>query len=82
MENRYEKYKDSGIAWIGNIPEHWEVKKLGHLYIPRNEKVSDQDYPALSVTMQGVLLPLFTSMATFLFLRTSTKSTSSFLSLQ
>lgn len=58
MENRYEKYKDSGIAWIGNIPEHWEVKKLGHLYIPRNEKVSDQDYPALSVTMQGVLLQL------------------------
>ncbi|MFR9542777.1 MAG: restriction endonuclease subunit S [Rikenellaceae bacterium] len=22
--NRYEKYKDSGIAWIGDIPEHWE----------------------------------------------------------
>ena len=58
MENRYDKYKDSGIAWIGNIPEHWEVKKLGHLYIPRNEKVSDKDYPALSVTMQGVLLQL------------------------
>lgn len=58
MENRYDKYKDSGIAWIGEIPEHWKVKKLGHLYIPRNEKVSDQDYPALSVTMQGVLLQL------------------------
>lgn len=58
MENRYDKYKDSGIAWIGEIPEHWEVKKLGHLYIPRNEKVSDKDYPALSVTMQGVLLQL------------------------
>lgn len=50
--------KDSGIEWIGEIPEHWKVKKLGHLYIPRNEKVSDQDYPALSVTMQGVLLQL------------------------
>ena len=25
MENRYDKYKDSGIAWIGVIPEHWEV---------------------------------------------------------
>lgn len=58
MENRYDKYKDSGIAWIGEIPEHWEVKKLGQLYLPRNEKVSDQDYPALSVTMQGVLLQL------------------------
>ena len=25
MGNRYDKYKDSGIAWIGEIPEHWEV---------------------------------------------------------
>lgn len=28
MENRYEKYKDSGIAWIGEIPEHWEAYQL------------------------------------------------------
>ncbi|MDO9154640.1 MAG: restriction endonuclease subunit S [Paludibacter sp.] len=26
---KYEKYKDSGIEWIGEIPEHWEVDKLG-----------------------------------------------------
>lgn len=26
--NTYEKYKDSGIEWIGEIPEHWEVKKI------------------------------------------------------
>ena len=25
MENRYDRYKDSGIAWIGKIPEHWEI---------------------------------------------------------
>lgn len=25
---RYEKYKDSGIEWIGEIPEHWEVKRI------------------------------------------------------
>jgi Restriction endonuclease S subunits len=24
----YEKYKPSGVEWIGDIPEHWEVKKL------------------------------------------------------
>jgi len=24
----YEKYKDSGIEWIGEIPEHWKVKRL------------------------------------------------------
>ncbi|MGR3218204.1 MAG: restriction endonuclease subunit S [Candidatus Anammoxibacter sp.] len=27
----YERYKDSGIEWIGEIPEHWEVKKLKYL---------------------------------------------------
>ncbi|MCR9098937.1 MAG: restriction endonuclease subunit S [bacterium] len=24
----YPAYKDSGIEWIGEIPEHWEIKKL------------------------------------------------------
>jgi restriction endonuclease S subunit len=24
----YPKYKDSGVEWIGTVPEHWEVKKL------------------------------------------------------
>lgn len=27
----YEKYKDSGIKWIGDIPEHWESKRIRHL---------------------------------------------------
>lgn len=25
---RYEKYKPSGIEWLGEIPEHWEVKRV------------------------------------------------------
>ena len=25
---KYDSYKDSGIEWIGEIPEHWEVKKI------------------------------------------------------
>ncbi|SHE58096.1 restriction endonuclease subunit S [Caloramator proteoclasticus] len=25
---RYEKYKDSGIEWIGEVPEGWEIDKL------------------------------------------------------
>ncbi len=33
--NRYDKYKDSGFDWIGEIPEHWEsirLKYIGYLY--------------------------------------------------
>lgn len=33
MTKRYEKYKDSGIAWIGEIPEHWEVCKIKHIIL-------------------------------------------------
>ncbi|MCT7465681.1 restriction endonuclease subunit S [Aliarcobacter cryaerophilus] len=25
---RYENYKDSGVEWLGEIPEHWEIDKL------------------------------------------------------
>ncbi len=27
----YPKYKDSGIEWIGEIPEHWEANKLKYI---------------------------------------------------
>ncbi len=29
---RYDRYKDSGEGWIGQIPARWEVKKLKHLF--------------------------------------------------
>lgn len=29
--NRYESYKDSGIPWLGEVPAHWEVKRLKFL---------------------------------------------------
>ena len=28
---RYEKYKDSGVEWIGEIPDGWEVKQIKRL---------------------------------------------------
>ena len=27
----YPKYKNSGIEWIGKVPEGWEVKRLKHI---------------------------------------------------
>ena len=28
---RYPEYKESGVEWIGEIPAHWESKRLGHV---------------------------------------------------
>jgi restriction endonuclease S subunit len=30
---RYDTYKESGIEWIGMIPEHWEVKKFSYCFL-------------------------------------------------
>jgi type I restriction enzyme S subunit len=27
----YPKYKDSGVEWLGRVPEHWEVKPLKYI---------------------------------------------------
>lgn len=28
---RYPKYKDSGVEWINQVPEHWQPKKIGSI---------------------------------------------------
>jgi len=32
MNKAYPKYKTSGVEWLGDVPEHWEVKKLSWLF--------------------------------------------------
>jgi type I restriction enzyme S subunit len=55
MMKQYSSYKDSGIEWIGEIPSHWEVKRVGSVFSQRNEVVSDTDYQPLSVTKNGIV---------------------------
>lgn len=41
---KYDKYKDSGIEWIGEIPEQWDVKKFGYLFdFSRGLGITKQD---------------------------------------
>ena len=55
---------NSGIPWIGEIPKGWEIDTIGNLYTLRNEKVSDKDYPPLSVTKMGIVPQLETAAKT------------------
>jgi type I restriction enzyme S subunit len=41
---RYESYKDSGVEWLGNVPEHWNVARLGYecdTVVPMRDKPED-----------------------------------------
>ncbi|MBD2653642.1 restriction endonuclease subunit S [Synechocystis sp. FACHB-383] len=53
MIERHEKYKNSGIAWLGEIPEHWEVIKLKYI----GESIIGMTYsPDDVVPNQGTLV--------------------------
>ncbi|NHE58634.1 restriction endonuclease subunit S [Cyclobacterium plantarum] len=41
---KYDNYKDSGIEWIGEIPEHWENIQIKHLAIGDNTLFLDGDW--------------------------------------
>ena len=42
--------KDSGIEWLGEIPEHWEVKKLKHIA----DKITDGEHISPNFIENGV----------------------------
>lgn len=56
--------KDSGLEWIGKIPEDWKSVKFNAIYNLRTEKVSDKDFPPLSVTKKGIVPQLDTAAKT------------------
>ncbi|MBO9431647.1 restriction endonuclease subunit S [Sulfitobacter sp. R18_1] len=55
MKVQYSSRVHSGYPWIGEVPEHWHLSRIGQLFQQRSSKVSDRDYPALSVTKSGIV---------------------------
>lgn len=49
---KYSAFKDSGVEWLGKIPEHWEIGKLGTLLKPVSIK-NRPDLPLLSITREA-----------------------------
>jgi type I restriction enzyme S subunit len=54
---RYDSYKDSGLDWIGEIPSHWELKKIKNLYSERKEKNTDLATSFLSLMKDRGIIP-------------------------
>lgn len=61
---RYTEHKPTSTAWVESIPIAWDCKKIGALFSQRKTKVSDKDYPALSVAKIGVVSQLDTAVKT------------------
>ena len=48
---RYERYKDSGVEWLGEVPENWSVTKFRYCFFESAEKIEQEVVgPMLSVS--------------------------------
>ena len=53
--NTYSSYKDSGIEWMGNIPESWELTKNRFGFLKHKNGLNESDDTnVLSLTTTGV----------------------------
>lgn len=62
---KYDKYKQAEeTVWYDSIPISWTSTKMREVFSERREKVSDKDYPPLSVGKMGVVPQLDTAVKT------------------
>lgn len=54
MEKFYV-YKDSGVKWLGNIPQHWEVRKIKYVFTERSQKGFPKEPILCSTQKYGVI---------------------------
>lgn len=40
---RYESYKDSGVQWLGEIPSHWDVKRMKFVVANVGDKIDAKE---------------------------------------
>ncbi len=46
--------RDSGVEWLGEVPEHWEVKRFKTLFKIEKRIAGKLGYDVLSVTQKGI----------------------------
>jgi type I restriction enzyme S subunit len=54
---QHSRYRDSGIDWIGDIPEHWEVQKTKVIWDEIDERSDDGSEKQLSVSKYTGVTP-------------------------
>lgn len=55
--SKYEAYKDSGVEWLGDAPQHWNLLANKHIFILKKKQVGKRsiEYDLLSLTLKGII---------------------------
>jgi len=51
---RYPAYKPSGVEWLGEVPEHWEIKRVRRIFEIKKRIAGELGFDILSITQQGI----------------------------
>ena len=49
------KLKHSGVEWLGDVPEHWDVRRSKRLFTPRGELARQNDIQLSATQAYGVI---------------------------
>lgn len=52
--NSHVQMKESGVEWLGQIPEHWDVHTIKQHFKVRKRIAGKEGYDVLSITQQGL----------------------------
>lgn len=53
--NTYTKYKPSGVEWIGEIPQNWDISRVKAAFYRKKEKAYQENPTILSLTSRGIV---------------------------
>ncbi|KJR23108.1 type I site-specific restriction-modificationsystem, S subunit [Vibrio vulnificus] len=59
MTGRYKQYSNyisSGTDWIGEVPNHWEVKRLKYIFDIKKRIAGRLGFDVLSITQKGIIV--------------------------
>ncbi len=56
QHSKYSKYKQTGIPWIGDVPDAWQMKSLKYLFSLSKEKSREANPTILSLTQRGIVI--------------------------
>ena len=56
-ERSYPAMKESGVAWLGEVPEHWEVRRARHIFGEIDRRSRDGSEQRLSMSQRLGLVP-------------------------
>lgn len=54
---RYKEYKDSGVQWIGEIPSHWNLRRIKYIFSELKEKSEEGLEIPLSLSKESGIIP-------------------------